>query len=449
MASNPTRRSKPGNHTPNQRNLQNPTPPKPSQKGSTGNKRQGCLPASLDWLKDYSSPKNLAWLAIAMFGFLFALLVLGGVSGWLGYQSGQEQFFYQATTEMDNYLASQFEMAVDDVTAGDYELASQRLEYILRFRPDFQPAADLLTDISSIMNVTATPTALPPTATLTATPDLRPAEEMYASVLAMISLQEWNMALDTLANLRKVNPGYNIVEVDGLIFLCLRNRGLQKILNGELEGGIYDFTLAEAFAPLDGEAENYRAWARLYLLGNSFWGAYPESAAYYYGQLVAAAPNLTDASGVSAFYRYWASLAQQADMLAKEGKWCQASNKYRDVLGVWDQKSVYPTATWAFNQCLLGTPSATPTFTPTFTLEASPYPTDTLSPTLDSTPTPTNTSKPQKPTKTPTPTENVPLPTDTPAPPPTDTPVPPPTDTPLPPPTDTPVVPTDTPSGGG
>ncbi len=67
--------------------------------------------------------------------------------------------------------------------------------------------------------------------------------------------------------------------MDGLIYLCLRNRGIEKILSGQLESGIYDFTLAEQFGPLDGETENYRNWARLYLLGNAFWGAYPEQAA--------------------------------------------------------------------------------------------------------------------------------------------------------------------------
>ena len=132
----------------------------------------------------------------------------------------------------------------------------------------------------------------------------------------------------------------------------MRNRGIDKILNrGDLEGGIYDFTLAENFGPLDGETENYRTWARLYLLGNAFWGAYPEQAAYYYGQLVSAAPSITDASGVSAFYRFWASLLQQAEFLVKDENWCEASDKMVHVLGTWDQAYVYPTATWVYNQC--------------------------------------------------------------------------------------------------
>jgi tetratricopeptide (TPR) repeat protein len=359
------------------------------------------------------NPKK-GWLNIvmAMVFFLGALMLLGAVSGWLGYQSGQESYNAQVTVTVDAYLASQFAQAIEDVNNENYQLAVVRLEYILSVKPDYKPAQDLLVDLNVILNVTSTPTAVPATPTPSPTPDLRPAEEMYTSVLSLISVQSWNAALDTLANLRKTNPDYKIVEVDGLIFLCLRNRGVEKILNGDLEGGIYDFLLAEQFGPLDGETENYRNWARLYLLGNAFWGAYPEQAAYYYGQLVSAAPSITDASGVSSFYRYWASLLQMAENLTKEEKWCESSDGMVHVLGVWDQAYVYPTATYVYEQCLLGTPSVTPTPTITPTLSETYTPTDGVGGPTD-TPTPTSTATPGDPESTPTFT---PSPTNTPNP---------------------------------
>jgi tetratricopeptide (TPR) repeat protein len=359
------------------------------------------------------NPKK-GWLNIvmAMVFFIGALMLLGAVSGWLGYQSGQENYNAQVTVTVDAYLASQFAQAIEDVNNENYQLAVVRLEYILSVKPDYKPAQDLLVDLNVILNVTSTPTAVPATPTPSATPDLRPAEEMYTSVLSLISVQSWNAALDTLANLRKTNPDYKIVEVDGLIFLCLRNRGVEKILNGDLEGGIYDFLLAEQFGPLDGETENYRNWARLYLLGNAFWGAYPEQAAYYYGQLVSAAPSITDASGVSSFYRYWASLLQMAENLTKEEKWCESSDGMVHVLGVWDQAYVYPTATYVYEQCLLGTPSVTPTPTITPTLSETYTPTDGVGGPTE-TPTPTSTATPGDPESTPTFT---PSPTNTPNP---------------------------------
>lgn len=359
---------------------QQPPPPAPPDSGSAA-------PAPRNW--------TVVFFALLLFGG--ALLVLGAASGWLGYNMGERQRFASVTLTVDAYLAEQFSLAVDDVTAGNYILARDRLQYILNVNPDYTPALDLLMDVEVVLGVTASPP--PPTATATPspTPDLRPAEEQYNSILQVISLGEWQQALDMLANLRMNHPEYKIVEVDGLIYLSLRNRGIQKINSGELEGGIYDFHLAEQFGPIDGESQSYRDWARLYLLGNAFWGAYPEQAAYYYGQLVSAAPGITDSSGVSAFYRYWASLLQMGENLAKEEKWCEASEQMVHVLGVWDQASVYPTATWVYEKCVLLTPSATPTFTITTTPS-------TLTPTLETpsatTPVPTTTT-PETPSNTP------------------------------------------------
>lgn len=376
---------------------------------------------------------NLAISLLLLFG---GLLIVIAASGWFGYRSGQQMQFANATLTMEGYIADQFTLAVDEYSQENYALAMERLEYIRSVRTDLRAVNELYDDISAILNVTPTP--IIPTATFTPspTPDLRPAEEMYDNVIQLISLGEWNTALEVLDSLRKANPSYNIVEVDGLIYLCLRNRGVEKIKTGDLEGGIYDFTLAEQFGPLDGETESYRTWARMYLLGNAFWGAYPEQAAYYYGQLVSAAPSLTDASGVSAFFRYWASLVQIAEFSASAGNWCDADQQMQVALNAWNQASVYPTATYIADECykILYSPTPTITNTPTITptglvpsptatfLAGTPSPTPTTaSPTKTYTLTPvppsnTPTPTPAPPTNTPTPTSNVPTFTFTPTP---------------------------------
>jgi cell division septation protein DedD len=400
-----------------------PTRPQKSDQGSGDQTRQNRVsnrqPEGSPPVKPPAKPRR-GWLSLLMAVVLFigGLMILSAISGWLGYQSGQQQRYAQITVTVDAYLAGQLAQAIEDVTNENYILAQERLEYILSVKPNYKPAMDLLVDIGVMLNVTATPTQLPPTATPKPTKDARPAREIYSDAMALISLEEWDTALDTLANLRGTYPGYRIVEVDDLIYLCLRNRGVEKILNKDLEGGTYDFLLAEQFGPLDGETENYRNWARLYLLGNAFWGAYPEQAAYYYGQLVSAAPSITDASGVSAFYRYWASLLQIAENAAKEGKWCESSEGMVHVLGSWDQAYVYPTATYVYEQCLLGTPSVTPTptitSTPTATLEVTgEAPSITPTPggatnTPTSTPAPVENTPTNTPTANPSPTSNSP-----------------------------------------
>ncbi len=367
---------------------------------------------------------NLVIALVLLFG---GLLVVISASGWFGYRAGQRTQFANATLTMEGYIADQFTLAVDEYGQGNYALAMERLEYIRSIRTDLRAVNQLYDDISAVLNVTPTPIIPTSTPTPSPTPDLRPAGEMYDSVLQLISLGEWSTALDTLNNLRKSNPSYNIVEVDGLIYLCLRNRGVEKINTGDLEGGIYDFTLAEQFGPLDGETESYRTWARMYLLGNAFWGAYPEQAAYYYGQLVSAAPSLTDASGVSAFYRYWASLVQIAEFSATAGNWCDADQQMQVALNTWNQASVYPTATYIAEECykILYTPTPTitntPTITPTGWAETLfPSPTATIgagTPTPSKVvPTNTYTLTPVPPTGTPTPTSAVPTNTPTPTP---------------------------------
>lgn len=363
-------------------------------------------------------PGRLVRLLLLIGAFIGGLILIAGMSAWAGYSKGHGEWASQATLEMGSYVLTQYQLASDDYEAGNYLLAYDRLLYIVENDPDFSAALDLLVQIQVILNMTATPPPATATITPTPTPDLRPAEELYEAAVAMIRLAEWDIALDTLSNLRKTNPSYRIVDVDGLMFLSLRNRGVDKILNhGELEGGIYDFSLAENFGPLDGEAENYRSWARMYLLGNAFWGAYPEQAAYYYGQVVGAGVSITDASGVSAFYRYWASLAQMGDFSATEGDWCLASEQYQVALNAWTRDELVPTATHAYEQCVALTPSATPTPTMTNTLDPL---TETalasITPTVEGTPTftPTNTQEVVEDTDTPTPTfTSTPTPTDT------------------------------------
>jgi hypothetical protein len=190
---------------------------------------------------------------------------------------------------------------------------------------------------------------------------------------------------------------------------------------------LYDFALAEKFGPLDGQANNYREWARLYLYGNAFWLAYPEDAAYYYGQLVGLAPDLRDSQGLSAFYRYWQSLVHWGDKLAAEGDWCGAAERYQQAQNARTDGELQPTANYAVIQCEGPTdePTNTPPFTPTWTATGI-LPSNTPGP--SNTPSLTNTSGPtETPTNTPTPSDtpvpsNTPLPTETPVP--SNTPVP-------------------------
>lgn len=367
------------------------------------------------------------WL-LPLLIFSAALLTVTTISGFFGWQSGRREYNLSTSVEVQELLQEQYQLALADMEGGRYHVARQRFEYIITQDPSFQAAADGLIEVMIILNATATATAPPPTSTFTPTPDLRPAEQLLSQAQALAAAQNWDGTIDTLLSLRKANPAYGFVEVDGLIYLALRNRGADKILNqGELEAGLYDFSLAEAFGPLDVEANNYRDWARLYLLGNAFWYAYPDIAAQYYGQVAAAAPYLADASGMTAYYRYWLSILQYGDQLVGDEDWCAAQAQYQVALNGRPDAAVQATADYAALQCVLLTPSATPTATETGTPTITPTTTITTTPgtpTVGPTPTATKTNTPSGsgtpthtpvPSATPTPTPTTATPTQTPS----------------------------------
>lgn len=348
-----------------------------------------------------------------------------------GIQSGNSHIEYQQSLKAIQSLQEQFLLGVQDMEAERYDLARQRFEYVLDHDPAFPGAAERLVQVMQVLFATATPTPVPPTATPTPTPDLRPVEDLFAQAQQDYSQSAWSSVIDVLLSLRKADPAYRVVEVDSLLFRSLRYRGMQKIREeANLEGGMYDLSLAERFGPLDATAENWRNLARLYVIGSGFWEVYPEQAVYYFSQVAAAAPGLRDASGWTASGRYWASLVQYGDQLASQEEWCAAQEKYEAAFAMQSDAGVGEKANEAQLRCSPPTatsaPTAKPSATPTGTFVPPTVPVETPT-TGAATPTPTSPQPSNTPPNTAEPTatatqEIPPTPTDTqPPPPPTDT----------------------------
>ena len=402
------------------------SPPEKNAKGPAQKRRQ----------QRKSGRLSAPWIK---FGLLFSLvfLLLGTASASLGWNKGRGDFGATATIETGLYLFEQYNLALADIQVGQYELARQRLEFIFFENPEFLDVADKWVEVMLVLGQTSVPTDLAlPTPSVTPTQDPRPKDDLLVAARSHVVSRQWTQAIDTLLALRKTDPLYQSAEVDGMLYLSLRNRGVQNILEfGFFELGLYDFTLSEQFGPLDGQALNYQEWARFYLYGNAFWLAYPQEAAYYYGQLVGLAPDLRDSNGLSAFYRYWQSLIHYGNQLALQDDWCETSNQYEAALAAGNGAELQVTADYAFLQCIALNPSATftptstftPGFssaTPTLSLSLTPTATPTIGGAASDTPTPTpSASSVAADTETPTPSltptdtytpTNTPLPSDTP-----------------------------------
>jgi len=314
-----------------QLNETQPTEIDPSVGGDTA-------PIKIDQTNDAPPPKKRkgrAWLRRGGLVLLGLILVLG-VGGILGYQNGISRRTNQEKFQLAVAAAEQYELGILDMEAGRYEVARQRFEYVIGLDPTYPGVTDRLAEVLLVLNATSTPTPAPlPTAVEpTPTPDTRAEEDMFAQAESYVAAQEWSLAIENLEMLRKKNPDYRPIDIDGMIYLSLRQRGIQKIGLGNLEGGIYDLALAERFGVLDAEADSYRSWARLYITGVSFWEVDWGQAVYYFEQVSAMTPNLHDGSGYNAAQRYVDALINYGNFLEQEGLWC-------DAIRVWDSAFQY------------------------------------------------------------------------------------------------------------
>lgn len=307
-----------------------------------------------------------AWLMLA----ILVLFLAAVVSSFSGYRAGIRERLAAQALQIAQGLSTQFQLALQDMDAGRYELAVQRFEYIIQNDPTFPGVIDKMTQAKMALGTTATPTAAPVyTPAPSPTPDTRGEEEMFSSAKGALDAKDWPTAIDMLLNLRKVNPEFKAARVDGMLYVAFRNRGAQKILQqADLEGGTYDLSLAEKFGPLDVEASNYRTWVNLYVTGASFWELDWKQAAYYFGQVAPLAPNLRDSSGWTASQRYQIALSSYGDALAEQEDYCAAEEQYNLALsyGV----AIQPTVEYAHNIC--SPPTAVPP-----PAEATPEPTAT------------------------------------------------------------------------
>ena len=378
------------------------------QSPPTRSKKKTGLPAG--WMRN---------LGLALV-FVLVIVLSAALGGWAGYASGTSARNNLSQSQVALSLTEQFDLGVQDLEAGNYEVAKQRFEFVASQDPSFPGITEKLVSVMEILYATATPTP-PVEATLTPTQDPRPLQELFTQSLALAAEGNWSTLLDTLSALRKADAAFQVARVDGLMYLSLRSRGYDKIIKeGNLGGGSYDLALAEKFGPLDIDASSAREWARLYMIGLSFWEVMPDQAVYYLSQVAAAAPYLQDGSGYTAMERYRMALIQYGDTLVAKEAWCDAQVQYELALSIRADAAVQQAAEDAALRCLGITETPLVTVTPTLTETPIPWldtptptPTETPIPWLD-TPTPT---QPAAPSSTPVPTQPLPVePTSTPTP---------------------------------
>jgi type II secretory pathway pseudopilin PulG len=355
--------------------------------------------------------RRSAWFLIAA----ILVVIILAVGAMTGVARGINDRISLAERQAAPRIQSQIDGARLDIEEGRYEVALSRLDWILDEMTDFLTEEELaeigelysqtLLLISSRTTPTPQPSPTPTEPVFTPTPDLRGAQELYDTALQQISAGAWDDAIRTIEALREKDLYFRAVQVDGLLFIALRNRGIQKILaEGSLEPGIFDLTLAERFAPLDSRAEGLRTWTRFYLTGASFWDVDWSQVVFYFEQVYPHLPNLRDGTFMTATERYRIGAIEYATQLAAAGEFCLAQEYYEKALAISEDASVRTMSQDAAEACLSGSappqPPQTDALTPTPVEGTTPTPGPTQEPTQDQTEVP-----PEEPTPTVAPTE--------------------------------------------
>jgi len=330
------------------------------------------------------TPKKRGGRWVWLGALVFVLLIAAGV--FFGYRNGVQRRVANEKALLMEQIALQLEWTYKDMDAGRYENAKARLDFILEKYPEFPGVADLMTQVIGKLNQ-PTPTATAVVIAtvepmVTVTPDLRGAEEKFAQLTQHINNQEWDLAVQTVQSLKENNYDYRAIEVDGLYFIALRNRGIHRIWAGELEQGMYDLSVAAELGALDAQAAGAESWARTYLTGASYWDVNWPGAVDIFGQLYAQMPYFSDSTGMTTTERYRIALYRLGDLFAAQGDYCTASSYYSQSLAVGGDLDIQVTATAYAEACAnpVTTPEPPQDGTPT-----PPAPTDNPQPTQEPT----------------------------------------------------------------
>jgi tetratricopeptide (TPR) repeat protein len=308
--------------------------------------------------------------------FLILAVILGTsltLAAVAGYYAGSSERERAAATAQFTELNRQYQLAVDDMNAGRYGLAIQRLEFILSLDPAFPNAANQLAVAQAAVPVgavtTVPETTALPTPTLVITVGPETARNLLAEAQTAYDAGDWDVALQKVGALRVIDPTYEGATVRGLLFNSLRNRGIDYINAGKLELGLADIDQASRVDTLDTEAQQYQQWATIYIAGTSYWGLNWQRTVETFELLYTIAPYFRDT--MTRLHDAYLAHALQLDAL---GLPCDAVGRYAQALDMEFDQLVEDKRAAADIACQFGTP------TPDGTLTPFPTPDGTLTP---------------------------------------------------------------------
>ncbi len=311
------------------------------------------------------------WLGIA------GILVIGMLGSAIGYLGAMKVRRETDLTQRQLQAATQFELALLDIQEGRLDTAQQRLTHILTIYPEYPGIEDKLKEVMLAIaqdqsgNAGGTPMLQEtpnPNASIVPTKDTRSLNTLFQQATAQLNAQDWAGLFNTVNSLRDIDPTYEAIKVDGMYYIALRQMGIYEIQSGNLEVGLYNFSLASQIAPLDGgsgmSAEAYSKMAKDYLQAGSYWVVNWPEAISRFEALRSQVPNLMDSSRLTTTQRYAYALEGYGKSLQLMYEYCPAVVYFNRAVGVLSTTQLQEELAEAIKLCEKPPPTPTPTFDP-------------------------------------------------------------------------------------
>ena len=307
-------------------------------------------------------------LLLGILGFL-AFIALGIMIGYFG---GVGVRMNAQSTQVAQQLQDQFNLGNQALANAQYDVARAHFQFVIEHNPNYPGIKDAYATLLLQMQLTPTATVTP-TPSETPTMDPNGPQALYSHIKDMIAagpktVDDWSAVLAELDSLRKADSTFNAVEVDGMYYMALRQRGIAEIFpasckDTNLEAGIYDLTQATNFGPLDGYADALRTNVRFYITGATYWEIDWKQAQSNFYQAMNSLPNLMDSSCITSTDRWALATIKVADQLLSSGDVCGASAQYDEAIAKSNMANAtaQPTASYADNKCHPPKPKATAT----------------------------------------------------------------------------------------
>lgn len=285
-------------------------------------------PAERGWRTALHSISSGAMLLGIMGCALTASIAIGVAGGAL---SGQQAQNLHATETTQADLGVQYQLAIEDLSAGRYGLAVQRLRWVIERAPDYPGAAEALDRAASgASNGGAAALAtLPP---ITSEDPV----EIFAEAQTLLVSEQWEAAIQRLELLRRQHPEYQAADVAEALYVAQVRLGLFYIRSSErIAEGVLLLEQAAMLRPLDDTTRGEIYLATLHLTAESYWGLDWVITIENLEAIVALAPNYQNASE-----RLFEARASYGDRVAALGLHCDAFALYELALTYRDDEAL-------------------------------------------------------------------------------------------------------------